>query len=176
MGFTPIEGLIMGTRSGDLDLGALTFIMDKEEINHQTANTLINKHSGMLGVSGVSSDMREIEKAAWEQNNQRANLALKMYHYRVTKYIGAYAAAMNGVDLLIFTGGIGENGWETREEICKHLSFMGLDFDHEANKGVRGKLTTISKEGSKIRAMIVPTNEELVIAMDTEAIVSSRSN
>ncbi len=174
MGFTPIEGLIMGTRSGDLDLGALTFIMDKEEINHQTANTLINKHSGMLGITGISSDMREIEKEAWENKNPRAELALRMYHYRVVKYIGAYAAAMNGVDLLIFTGGIGENGSETREEICNHLGFLGLDFDYDRNKGLRGKLQVISKEGSRVTAMVVPTNEELVIAEDTERIVAAR--
>src|SRR3989339_2251230 len=122
MGFTPVEGLIMGTRTGDLDLGVLTFIMDKEEIDQQTANTLINKHSGMLGVSGVSSDMREIENEAWNNGHKRAQLALNMYHYRVIKYIGAYAAAMNGVDLVIFTGGIGENGPETRKVICEHIS------------------------------------------------------
>ncbi|MFO7617719.1 MAG: acetate kinase [Bacteroidales bacterium] len=175
MGFTPVEGLIMGTRTGDLDLGVLTFIMDKEEIDQQTANTLINKHSGMLGVSGVSSDMREIENEAWNKGNERANLALKMYHYRVTKYIGAYAAAMNGVDLIIFTGGIGENGPETREAICQHLEFLGVDFDPARNEGLRGKLAPISREGSRVTVMVVPTNEELVIAEDTERIVQARS-
>lgn len=174
MGFTPVEGLIMGTRTGDLDLGVLTYIMDREEIDHQTANTMINKHSGMLGVSGVSSDMREIENEAWNMGNKRALLALKMYNYRVIKYIGAYAAAMNGVDLLIFTGGIGENGPETREEICASLEFLGLEFDKEKNAGKRGKEVVISKEGSRLIAMVEPTNEELVIAEDTQRIIQAK--
>jgi acetate kinase len=174
MGFTPVEGLIMGTRTGDLDLGVLTFIMDKEEIDQQTANTLINKHSGMLGVSGVSSDMREIENEAWNKGNERAKLALKMYHYRVIKYIGAYAAAMNGVDLIIFTGGIGENGPETREAICQNLEFLGVDFDYSKNEGLRGKVAVITRDGSRVTVMVVPTNEELVIAEDTERIVRAR--
>jgi len=174
MGFTPVEGLIMGTRTGDLDLGVLTFIMDKEEIDQQTANTLINKHSGMLGVSGVSSDMREIETEAWEMNNKRAQLALDMYHYRVIKYIGAYAAAMNGVDLIIFTGGIGENGPESRKAICDSLTYLGLEFDDSRNAGKRGKDAVITSDNSKVVAMVVTTNEELVIAEDTERIVSKR--
>lgn len=173
MGFTPIEGLIMGTRSGDLDLGVLTFIMDKEEINHNTANILINKHSGMLGITGVSSDMREIEIAAFEKGNERAKLGLDMYHYRVSKYIGAYAAAMNGVDMVVFTGGIGENGPNTREEVCKRLEFLGVKFDDDKNDGLRGKEALISKEDSKVKIMVVPTNEELVIAEDTQKIVSN---
>lgn len=174
MGFTPVEGLIMGTRTGDLDLGVLTFIMDKEEIDQQTANTLINKHSGMLGVSGVSSDMREIEMEAWTMNNKRAQLALDMFHYRVIKYIGAYAAAMNGVDLVIFTGGIGENGPETRQAICKNLTYLGVDFDQARNEGKRGKDAVLTSDASKVRVMVVTTNEELVIAEDTERIVSKR--
>jgi acetate kinase len=174
MGFTPVEGLIMGTRTGDLDLGVLTFIMDKEEIDQQTANTLINKHSGMLGVSGVSSDMREIENEAWTMGNKRAQLALDMYHYRVVKYIGAYAAAMNGVDLIIFTGGIGENGPETRKAVCDHLTFLGVDFDQSRNEGKRGKDAVLTADNSKVVAMVVTTNEELVIAEDTERIVSKR--
>jgi acetate kinase len=174
MGFTPVEGLIMGTRTGDLDLGVLTFIMDKEEIDQQTANTLINKHSGMLGVSGVSSDMREIENEAWNNGHKRAQLALDMYHYRVIKYIGAYAAAMNGVDLILFTGGIGENGPETREAICKNLGFLGVDFDKERNDGKRGKDVLITRDDSKVKVMAITTNEELVIAEDTQRIVSER--
>ena len=172
MGFTPIEGLIMGTRSGDLDLGVLTFIMDKEEINHHTANILVNKHSGMLGITGVSSDMREIEEEAYEKGNERAQLGLDMYHYRVTKYIGAYAAGMNGVDTIIFTGGIGENGTESREAICERLQFLGLEFDKEKNDNLRGTEAIISKPGSSITVMVIPTNEELVIAEDTQLIIN----
>jgi acetate kinase len=174
MGFTPVEGLIMGTRTGDLDLGVLTFIMDKEEIDQQTANTLINKHSGMLGISGVSSDMREIEMEAWNNNHKRAQLALDMFHYRVIKYIGAYAAAMNGVDLILFTGGIGENGPESREAVCKNLTYLGVDFDQSRNEGKRGKDVVLTRDNSKVIAMVVTTNEELVIAEDTERIVSKR--
>lgn len=170
MGLTPVEGLIMGTRTGDLDLGVLTYIMAREEININTANTLINKHSGMLGISGVSSDMREIQTAA-EQGNQRAQLALNMFHYRVRKYIGAYTAVLGGVDIIVFTGGIGENSDISRELICKDFEYLGLEFDHEKNKGVRGKETVISKSNSKVIAAIVPTNEELMIALDTEKIV-----
>lgn len=170
MGLTPVEGLIMGTRTGDLDVGVLLYIMQKENIDHLNANILVNKHSGMLGITGVSSDMREIESAA-ESKNERAVLGLDMYHYRIKKYIGAYAAAMGGVDVIIFTGGIGENGPESREAICKDMEFLGLEFDFEGNKGKRGKEVILSKPGSKVIAMVVPTNEELVIARDTEKIV-----
>jgi acetate kinase len=173
MGLTPVEGLIMGTRVGDVDAGALTLIMEKEEIDYSSLNTLLNKHSGMLGISGISSDMREIESAA-EEGNERAILSLKMYDYRVKKYIGAYAAAMGGVDLLIFTGGIGENAVETRENICMDLEFLGLKFDHDANDGVRGKEKVISTKDSKVKVMIVPTNEEFVIASETKEIVEHR--
>ena len=166
MGLTPVEGLIMGTRSGDVDAGALTLIMEKEEIDFSSLNTLLNKHSGILGISGISSDMREVESAA-EEGDKRAILALKMYEYRIKKYIGAYAAAMGGVDLLIFTGGIGENASETRENVCKDLEFMGLEFDKQMNNGVRSKEMVISKKGSRVTVMIVPTNEEFVIASET---------
>jgi acetate kinase len=172
MGLTPVEGLIMGTRSGDVDAGVLTLIMEKEEIDYSSLNTLLNKHSGVLGISGISSDMREIETAAME-GDERAVLALKMYNYRVKKYIGAYAAAMGGVDLLIFTGGIGENACETREIICKDLEFIGIQFDRQKNEGVRGKEMIISKEGSRVTVMVVPTNEELVIATETLDIVEN---
>lgn len=171
MGLTPVEGLIMGTRSGDVDAGALTLIMEKEEIDFSSLNTLLNKHSGVLGVSGISSDMREVESAA-EEGDERAVLALKMYEYRVKKYIGAYAAAMGGVDLLIFTGGIGENGSETRENICRDMEFMGLQFDKHLNAGVRSKELIISKKESKVIVMIVPTNEEFVIASETREIAA----
>ena len=170
MGLTPVEGLIMGTRSGDVDAGALTLIMEKEEIDFSSLNTLLNKHSGVLGVSGISSDMREVESAA-EEGDERAVLALKMYEYRVKKYIGAYAAAMGGVDLLIFTGGIGENASETRENICRNLEYMGIEFDRQINSGVRGKELVISKKNSRVTVMIVPTNEEFVIASETREIV-----
>jgi acetate kinase len=170
MGLTPVEGLIMGTRSGDIDAGVLTLIMEKEEIDYSSLNTLLNKHSGVLGISGISSDMREVESAAAE-GDERAVLALKMYDYRVKKYIGAYAAAMGGVDIIIFTGGIGENGYETRENICRDLEFIGIKFDKQKNDGVRGKEMIISKKESPVTVMIVPTNEEYVIASDTSYIV-----
>jgi acetate kinase len=175
MGFTPLEGLIMGTRSGDTDIGILTFIMDKEEIGIAAVNTLINKQSGMLGITGISSDMREIEDAATKDENHRARLGLDMFIYRAKKYIGAYIAAMSGVDLLIFSGGIGENSPMIREAICGSLEFMGLEFDFKKNEGLQSKEATISKPGSQITVMVIPTNEELVIAEDTMRIVTEMS-
>jgi len=154
MGLTPVEGLIM----------------EKEEIDYSSLNTLLNKHSGVLGISGISSDMREVETAAAE-GDERAILSLKMYQYRVRKYIGAYAAAMGGVDLLIFTGGIGENSPDDREKICENMEFLGLEFDKKINNGVRGKELIISKKESRVTVMIVPTNEEWVIASETRDIV-----
>ncbi len=171
MGFTPVEGLIMGTRTGDLDLGVLTFLMAKEKIDLGSVNNLINKQSGMLGVTGISSDMREIEIEA-EKENKRAIMGLKMYDYRVKKYIGAYSAAMGGIDLLIFTGGIGENACNTRRGICENLGFLNLELDEDINKGLRGETAIISKDNSKGTIMVVPTNEELVIAEDTQRIIS----
>jgi len=172
MGMTPVEGLVMGTRCGDIDAGALLYIADKEETSIPYTSTLLNKHSGMLGLSGVSSDMRDIETAAAE-GNHRAQVALDIYHYRIKKYLGSYAAAMGGVDVVIFTGGVGENGWETREEVCKNLEFMNLEFDVEKNTKLRGKEAIISKPNSKVTVMVVPTNEELVIAKDTYEIVTA---
>ncbi len=172
MGLTPIEGLMMGTRVGELDLGALFYIMDKEKLGIAEASDLVNKKSGVLGISGVSSDMREVEEAQAE-GNKRATLALNMYHYRVKKYIGSYAAAMGGVDIIVFTGGIGENGPETRKEICKDFQFLGLEFDAEINAGKRGKEIEISTKDSKVKAVVIPTDEELVIAQDTYKIVSA---
>jgi len=172
MGMTPVEGLVMGTRSGDIDAGALLYIADKEEISIPYTSTLINKHSGMLGLSGVSSDMRDIETAAAE-GNHRAKISLDIYHYRIKKYLGSYAAAMGGVDVVIFTGGVGENACETREEICEGLEFMGIEFDVAKNTNLRGKEAIISKPGSKVTLMVVPTNEELVIAQDTFEIVTT---
>jgi len=170
MGFTPVEGLIMGTRSGDLDIGIVTYIMEKEELGIKTVNSLFNKHSGMLGLTGLSSDMREIEKASAE-GNEKAALALDMYNYRVKKYIGAYAAAMGGIDILVFTGGIGENADTTRLGSSSGLEYMGIEVDPEKNQNVRGEECEISTPRSKVKVMVVPTNEELMIALDTEEIV-----
>jgi acetate kinase len=174
MGMTPVEGLIMGTRCGDIDAGALTYIMSKEEINLSATNTLINKHSGMIGISGVSSDMREIEDAAMNKKNERAKLALDMFHHRIRKYIGAYSAVMNGVDVIVFTGGIGENSKYTREEICSGLTYLGLDFDSKKNETVKGKEIVITKVDSMVKVLVIPTNEELVIALDTMEIIKNQ--
>lgn len=172
MGFTPASGLIMGTRAGKMDLGALLFIAKKEDLSMQECNDLINKKSGVLGISGVSSDMRDLENEA-AKGNKRARLALDMYAHRIRHYIGAYAAVLNGVDILIFTGGIGENADTTRREVAMNLEYLGLEFDDAKNTGVRGELKIISKDNSKVKCLIVPTNEELVIAKDTLRIVNS---
>jgi acetate kinase len=171
MGMTPVEGLIMGTRCGDLDLGVLTFIMEKEEIGVNAANTLINKHSGVLGISGISSDMRELEDKM-KDGDPKATLALSMYDYRIKKYIGAYTAAMNGVDILIFTGGIGENADIHRAGTTKDLEYLGIEIDDKLNNGLRGKEMVISKASSKVKVIVVPTNEELVIAQDAYDIIN----
>jgi acetate kinase len=173
MGFTPLEGLIMGTRCGDLDVGAVTYIMEKEAIGLKSANVLFNKHSGMLGLTGISSDMREIELAAGE-GNERAKLALDIYNYKIKKYIGSYIAAMGGLDILIFTGGIGENGDENRYEIMKNMEFLGIRIDESKNKGLRGREQVISTDDSPVTVIVIPTDEELMIALDTEKIVSER--
>jgi acetate kinase len=171
MGLTPVEGMIMGTRSGDLDLGVLTFIMNKEDISVGAANALINKHSGMLGITGISSDMREIEEAA-ATGDARSQLALNMFRYRVLKYIGSYAAAMNGVDLVLFTGGIGENDPGVREGVCRQLGYLGVAFDTEANRTCNGCEGAITTPNSPTTVMVIPTNEELAIARDTFALIS----
>ncbi len=170
MGFTPNEGIIMGTRSGSVDAGALTFLMDKYGMDTAKLNSVLNKESGFLGVSGVSSDSRDIEAAAGEGNG-RALLTQKIFRYDVLKYIGAYAAAMNGVDLIVFTGGMGENDYISRAEICKRLTYLGVDFDEAVNDKLRGKNTILTKPGSKVKVAIIATNEELVIARDTMNIV-----
>jgi len=174
MGLTPVEGLIMGTRVGDLDLGAFTFVMDKENMDLQQANNMINKKSGMLGVTGVSPDMREIREEA-AKGNKRARLGLEMYDYRIKKYIGAYTAAMDGVDLIIFTGGVGENDYETREGVLSGLGYLGVKFDPQKNDGVKGEEKVITADDSRVKAMIVPTNEELVIARDTQKLVNNKN-
>ncbi|MBI9069187.1 MAG: acetate kinase [Salinivirgaceae bacterium] len=174
MGFTPVEGLMMGTRVGNLDAGALLFLMDKENLDAKGVNDLLNKRSGVLGISGISSDMRDIENASWNNKDERATLALNMYHQRVKRYIGAFAAEIGGCDAVIFTGGVGENGPESREEICKGLEYMGIEFDAEANSGVRGKNKLISAENSRCKVMVVPTNEEKVIARDTIRVIEAK--
>ena len=171
MGLTPVEGLIMGTRCGDVDPGALLYIQQKEHLDHEGMQALINKKSGVAGLTGVSSDMRDIEKAV-EEGNERAIMALNMYEYRITKYIGAYTAALGGVDVIVFTGGVGENQTGTRERICKQLAFLGIEFDVEKNK-TRGEEIELSTPNSKVRGVVIPTDEEYMIARDTEAIVKA---
>lgn len=170
MGFTPLEGLIMGTRSGDIDAGIVTFIQEKEGLDAAGINSLLNKKSGFLGVFGSSSDARDIEAAA-SKGDERAQLTLDMLHYRVLKYIGSYTAAMGGVDMIVFTGGIGENDTYIREVVGSKLQYLGLEFDVEANKGARGVDVMLSKEGSVVKMATVTTNEELVIAQDTMEIL-----
>ncbi len=170
MGFTPIEGLMMGTRSGDVDLGVVTFLMEKEMIGAASVSTLFNKHSGVLGISGLSSDMRDIENAV-ANGDERATLALDMYEYRIKKYIGSYVAALNGVDVLVFTGGVGENQTGTRIKVCKGLEFMGVKVDPELNK-IRGKEMVISTPDSSVKVVVIPTDEEYMIASDTLEIVN----
>lgn len=170
MGLTPLEGLVMGTRSGDIDAGAVTFIMEKEGLNATGISNLLNKKSGVLGVSGVSSDMRELE-AAVAAGNPKAILAEKMYFYRIKKYIGAYTAALGGVDIILFTGGVGENQANCRSEVCEGLEFMGVKIDLEKNK-VRGEEAIISADDSKVTVAVIPTDEELMIASDTLAILN----
>lgn len=172
MGFTPNEGLLMGTRTGNLDLGALLYIVEKKDLSIQETNNLINKESGLAGVSGVSSDMRDLENAAAE-GNERAQLALDMFAYRVKRFVGSYTASLGGVDLILFTGGIGENDAVTREKVAGKFDYLGMNFDFEKNKGLRGKDAVISTEDSKVKCMIVTTNEELVIANDTQRIVNA---
>ena len=169
MGLTPVEGLMMGTRCGDVDPAALLYIQQKEGFSTADMQKLINKKSGVLGVSGVSSDMRDIENAV-AAGNKRAQLALDMYEYRITKYIGAYTAALGGVDVIVFTGGVGENQTGTREKICRQLEFLGIDFDAEKNK-TRGEEIELTRQGSKVRVVVIPTDEEYMIACDTAALV-----
>ena len=173
MGLTPIEGLMMGTRAGDLDLGAATYIMDKEGLDTAAFSNLVNKKSGLLGVSGVSSDARDIDDAI-KQGNKRADLARRMFIYRVKKYIGAYAAAMDGLDILVFTGGIGENDTYIRTEIAKGFGYLGAKIDEQKSLKTRGEEVVISTPDSKVTICVIPTDEELMIATDTEAIVTKK--
>ena len=169
MGFTPLAGLPMGTRSGDIDAGILEYLMNKYGMDITEMLTILNKKSGVMGVSGVSSDFRDLEEA-FEQGNERAGLAVDMFNYGVKKLIGAYAAAMGGVDAIIFTAGVGENSASQRMAIASGLEFMGVKMDEDANK-VRGEERVISAPDSKVTVLLIPTNEELMIAMDTEALV-----
>ena len=170
MGLTPLEGLIMGTRSGDIDAGAVTFIMDKLNLDTKGISDLLNKKSGVLGISGISSDMREIDAAA-ESGDPKAVLALAMYNYRIKKYVGAYAAAMGGVDIVVFTAGVGENQSSMRAEVCRNMEWMGIKLDEEKNKTVRGVEAVISTPDSKVTVVVIPTDEELMIASDTMALL-----
>ncbi|WP_420885205.1 acetate/propionate family kinase, partial [Candidatus Symbiothrix dinenymphae] len=169
MGMTPVEGLLMGTRCGDVDAGVLTFLMEKEHLDAQGISRLINKQSGVDGLSGVSSDMREIETAV-KAGNERAIMALKVYEYRIKKYIGAYAAALGGVDIIVFTGGVGENQTGLRASVCKNLDYMGIQIDPERNK-VRSEEIIISTDSAKVKVVVIPTDEEWMIAQDTAELV-----
>ncbi|MFE4710099.1 acetate/propionate family kinase [Paenibacillus sp. NPDC056722] len=170
MGMTPLEGLMMGTRSGDLDPAIVPYVMNKEELSVGEVNSMLNKHSGLLAISGVSSDMRDIIDGA-EKGEPNSTLAFEMYEYRLRKYIGSYAAAMNGVDAIVFTAGVGENASLLRERVLNNLTFLGIELDAEANKVRSGDPRRISTADSKVQVLVVPTNEELVIARDTHRIV-----
>ncbi|MDE6543358.1 MAG: acetate kinase [Muribaculaceae bacterium] len=171
MGLTPTEGLMMGTRCGDVDPGALTYLMHRHNLDADGLQRIINKESGMLGVSEISSDMREIENAV-NNGDPRAILGLEMYEQRIIKYIGAYAAEMGGVDIIVFTGGVGENQTGLRADVCRPLAFMGVEIDEEVNATVRGKEAVISTPASKVTVTVIPTDEELMIARDTREIVA----
>ena len=170
MGLTPTEGLMMGTRVGDVDPGALVYLMQRTDLDADGLAKVINKQSGVLGISGISNDMRDIENGI-KEGDERARLAMDMYEYRILKYIGAYAAVLDGVDVIVFTGGVGENQTGTREYLCRHLGYLGVTFDAEANK-TRGEEVVISGKDSKVKVVVIPTDEELMIAEDTAAIVS----
>ncbi|MDE6045683.1 MAG: acetate kinase, partial [Alistipes sp.] len=170
MGFSPLDGLVMGTRCGQVDASAITFIGDKEGLSYAELDTMMNKKSGVLGLTGLSSDMRDIDRA-YNEGNPRAILARDMYYGRIKKFVGQYAAEMGGVDLIVFTGGVGENSCEMREAVCSGLEFMGVRFDKSANAGTRGEDKILSAPDSKVKVAVVATNEELVIATDTYNLV-----
>ncbi|OBZ17530.1 acetate/propionate family kinase [Bacillus sp. FJAT-26390] len=170
MGMTPLEGLMMGTRSGDIDPAIVPFVMNKEELTLNEVNSMLNKHSGMLAISGISSDMREVTEAMLE-GDKNAKLAFDMYAYRVKKYIGAYAAAMNGVDTIVFTAGVGENSVALRKAICDGISFLGIELDESRNGERRKDAREITTDSSRVKVLVVPTNEELLIARDTYNLV-----
>ena len=171
MGLTPLEGLVMGTRSGDIDPAIMEFIAKKENLDIEGVMEVLNKKSGVFGISGgLSSDFRDLTDAM-NAGDKKAKIAMDVFSYRVAKYIGSYAAAMNGVDDIVFTAGIGENDDYVRQEVCKYLGYLGVDFDFEVNTGLRGKEVELTKEGSKVKVFVIPTNEELAIARETLALV-----
>lgn len=171
MGLTPLAGVMMGSRSGDIDPSAVTYLMEKLDMSPHEMSDFLNKKSGVLGITGISSDMRDVEAAA-NEGNERAVLALKMYAYRVKKYIGSYAAAMGGVDAVVFTAGVGENQTGLRADICRGLEFLGIEIDEAVNATVRGREAVISSPSSRVKVVVVPTDEEIVIARDTQALVA----
>ncbi|MDE6865750.1 MAG: acetate/propionate family kinase, partial [Alistipes sp.] len=170
MGFSPLDGLVMGTRCGAVDASAITFIGEKEQMTFAELDTMMNKKSGVMGLTGLSSDMRDIDRA-YNEGNERAILARDMYYARIKKFIGSYTAAMGGVDLIVFTGGVGENSVEMRESVCSNMEFLGLKFDAAANNEVHGEDKILSTPDSKVKVAVVSTNEELVIATDTFLLV-----
>lgn len=172
MGMNPVEGLMMGTRTGDIDPGVISYVMEKEHLGTQGVSTLINKFSGVLGISGISSDMREIEDAV-NRGEERAILAMKMYNYRIKKYIGSYAAVLGGVDILVFTGGVGENMSLMRKAVCENMEYMGIELDDDLNNSTHSKEAVISKPTSRVKVVIIPTDEELTIAQDTSLILEN---
>jgi len=173
MGMNPVEGLMMGTRTGDIDPGVISYVMEKEHLGTQGVSTLINKFSGVLGISGISSDMREIEDAV-NRGEERAILALKMYNYRIKKYIGSYTAVLGGLDILVFTGGVGENMASMRKAACENMEYMGIELDDDLNASTQSKEAIISKPTSKVKVVIIPTDEELTIAQDTGMILQEQ--
>ncbi|HUI33624.1 MAG: acetate kinase [Dysgonamonadaceae bacterium] len=173
MGMNPVEGLMMGTRTGDIDPGVISYVMEKEHLGTQGVSTLINKFSGVLGISGISSDMREIEDAV-NRGEERAILALKMYNYRIKKYIGSYTAVLGGLDILVFTGGVGENMASMRKAVCENMEYMGIELDDDLNASTQSKEAIISKPTSKVKVVIIPTDEELTIAQDTGMILQEQ--
>jgi acetate kinase len=174
MGFTPLQGLLMGTRTGDIDAAVVLYLMEKEHLSPKAMNDLLNKKSGLKGISGVSNDLREIVEQAG-RGNERAQLALDAMAYRITEYIGAYAAAMGGIDAVVFTGGIGENAVGVREKVLEPLGFMGIELDPAKNAS-KEKEKIITTDGSRVKALVVPTNEELMIALKTRAVVEEAQN
>jgi acetate kinase len=171
MGFTPLDGIIMGTRTGAVDPSAVVYIQEKHGFNTHEMSDYMNKKSGLLGLSGISSDNREVTEA-YRNGDKRANLTAEMLRYQIKKYIGSYAAVMNGLDAVLFTGGIGENAWDVRQGVCADMDYFGIKLDVELNKTVFGELKKISAPDSKTEVWVVPTNEELLIARDTLELIS----